>query len=249
MYPILFSFGQINIYNHGLMMVLGSIAGGFFLYHLATREKLKTNFILDLVVYSVFGGIIGARLAYFIVYFNQFNSWQEIFYLWNGGMISFGGMIGGLLFAWLILSLRKEKVLPWMDIGFIGLMLGWAIGRVGCFLNGDSVGLATNSFLGFYGRWPTQLYESSWSLIVVAFGYYLIGKRKAWKLPEGSVFLIAAASYALGRFLIDNLREEEFVLGLIKPGQLASLIIFIIALIGIIVLFKKAKMVISKEVK
>jgi len=220
----------MNFYSHGLLIGLGVLAGGLLLFYLARKKDLSTDFIFDLVVIATVGGLIGARVLYFIFYRDQFVAWYEVFYIWYGGLVSFGGLLGGILTGVFYLKARGENVWKWLDLSIIGLMTGWAIGRVGCLLNGDSVGILTTSKLAITGRFPTQVFESIWSLVVVGF-CLIFYKYKPRELGAGSVFSAGLFLYGIGRFFIDIWRDEPVLFWLIKPGQLTSLIMISIALI------------------
>lgn len=241
MYPILFSIWKINVYTHGVFIALGSIFGGIVIYFLAKKASLKTNFIFDLIVFSIIGGLIGARLLYVIVYFHSFRNITEIFYIWYGGLISYGGIIGGLLVAALYLRVKKENILKWFDLGVVGLSIGWVFGRIGCFLSGDSFGLVSNSSLAIWGRLPTQLFESFWSLMIAVICYFGLNIQKKRNLPDGLIFALGIGLYSLGRFVIDFWRDEPFYLWHLKAGQLGSLVIIIAIAIWISYLFKKER--------
>lgn len=243
MYPIIFSIGRVNIYTHGVMIALGAIVGGLAIYFIAKRKdynnEYHVEYVFDLVVFSLLGGIIGARILYVILYFNQFTSYKEMFFIWYGGLVSFGGMIGGFLTAWLILRSKKEPILKWFDLGIIGLLIGWAFGRIGCLLSGDSFGVLTSSWIAIWGRIPTQIFESVWVLICAGVLYLLLRKKEDWRLLDGTIFLSGIGLYALGRFVIDFFRDEPILFHFFHASQWGSLLIFITIVIILSQLLKK----------
>ncbi len=227
MYPIIFSIGRVNVYTHGLLMVLGVTLGGLAIYFLARKEKYDTSFLFDLLIYAFLGGLIGARMFYVIIYFHQFGTIKEALFIWYGGLVSFGGILGGLLTAYFILKTKRENIYQWFDIGAIGLMLGWAIGRIGCLLNGDSFGIINASKIAIWGRIPTQLFESAWTLLVAVGLYFIFRRKKQYNLPAGVIFFLGLAGYALGRFAIDFYRDETIFFLNLKAGQIGSIILII----------------------
>lgn len=241
MYPILFSFGRLNVYSHGLMMAIGAIAGGLIIFYLAKRKNLATNFVLDLCVFALLFGIIGSRILYVILYFDQFQRFREVFFIWYGGLVSYGGIAGGFLVAYLYLKAKKQPILKWFDIGIIGLLIGWAFGRVGCLLNGDSYGLITQSKIAIWGRIPTQIFESTWVIIAAGLCYVGLGVKAKKHLPDGIIFISGIGLYALGRFVIDFFRDEPIIVWFLKGSQVGSLIIFILAILVILYLIKYRK--------
>ncbi len=244
MYPILFSIGSVNFYTHGLMIALGALIGGTIVFYLAKKENLSRKFLFETLVYSLFLGIIGARIAYVIVYYYQFSNWYEMGLFWYGGLVSFGGMIGGFLAGGLILWRRKENVLKWFDIGVIGFLFGWAIGKIGCLLSADTPGIASKVKIAIGGQIPVALFESIWAICLGFLLLYLFLYQRGWlaKLKVGFLFLIGLAGYALGRFVIDFWRIDQIIVLKLKSGQIASLILFlIIAVLIYLYIFKRPK--------
>lgn len=237
MYPILFSIGPVNFYTHGLLIAIGCLIGGYVIFYCAKREKLPTKFLFDLLVFSLILGIIGARLAYVIAYYYQFENWHEMFFVWYGGLVSFGGIIFGFLAAALILKKRQQNILHWFDLGTIGLLVGWAFGRIGCLLSGDVPGIESTSHLAIWGTLPVALFEAIWSIIVAGILFYLYTTKRNFiqKFSDGFIFFLGLALYAIGRFVIDFFRQEN-VFYILKGGQIVSLILFISAIL--ILIFK-----------
>jgi len=242
MYPILFHLGRLNFYTHGLTIALGALLAGGTIFYLAGKKKLPRKFLFDLLVYSLFGGIVGARLVYVLIYYYQFPNWYEMFYIWYGGLVSFGGIFFGFLTAYFILKRYRQNVFQWFDLGIIGLFLGWAVGRVGCFLTGDIPGVSSSSWLAIWGQIPVSLLESFWSLILAAILLYLTLWRKELldKWQPGVLFFGGLAGYSLGRLVIDFWRDER-VFYFLRGGQIASLIILIVSVAIIIYFFRKIK--------
>lgn len=230
MYPILFSIGKVNFYTHGLMMALGCVVGGLIVYLLAKRKKYPTHFLLDTFIYSIFFGILGARLVYVIIYYYQFSNWREMFFIWYGGLVSLGGLFFGFLTAYLMLKKRKQNVFGWFDIGIIGLLFGWAIGRIGCFLAGDTPGIISSSKIAIGGQIPVALFESIWALISGMILLILFIKKKDFvaRFPSGFLFSLGWELYLLGRFFIDFFRTDSDLLIGLKASQITSLLLFIL---------------------
>ena len=233
MYPILFRIGKINFYSHGFMIAVGFLVATTVLFWLAKREKLSQDKLFDTIIYVFLIGLISSRITYFIIYYNQFNSWLDIFKFWEGGLVSWGGLIGGFIAAAIILIRQKEKVLKWFDLGTIALLTGWAFGRVGCFLNGCCHGVKSASKLTMHGMVPIQLIESAWVLILAIALFLLIKYRLIKNRFDGMIFLLGVGGYCIGRFIIDFWRQEDILFLRLKPGQIASLVV----LIGVLATF------------
>jgi phosphatidylglycerol:prolipoprotein diacylglycerol transferase len=229
MYPIIWSFGPINIYSHGLMMALGALIGGVLLYFLARRKNLPTYFILDLILFSMLAGLVGARLLFFLLYLNQFDHWYEVFFVWWGGLVSFGGLFAGLLTAALYLKNKQQSVWQWFDLSIAGILVGWAIGRVGCFLTGDVMGI---------NNYPVTLAESGWCLVAAGLCLALIFQKR-WTLKPGMIFSIGLGLYGLGRLIIDFLREENIIFWRLNLNQWGDILVLALAIIFFFIIMKK----------
>jgi phosphatidylglycerol:prolipoprotein diacylglycerol transferase len=176
------------------------------------------------------GGLLGAKILYLILYANQFAGWKQMLEIWRNGMVSFGGMAGALAVSYLYLKNKKQNIFQWFDLGIIALTAGWAIGRIGCFLNGDSTGIPTPSIWGIWGRYPTALFETVLLLAISAFCFRLYQRTKnTW--PNGLIFCLAMGLYGLGRFFIDFVQDEPIWFWHLRYGQVGSLIVMILALI------------------
>jgi phosphatidylglycerol:prolipoprotein diacylglycerol transferase len=219
MYPILFHVGGLTFTTHGFLAVLGIITGSSLLYILAKKKKIDTRYLINDVVYSVSMGVIGARVVYFLLYRDQFATWQEIFFLWNGGMVSYGGFIlGGITFV-LLFRRQKSKVYLWLDALSISFAFGLFFGRLGNIFAGEYSGI--NSKYGIGGIVPVTLYEGVYVLIIGCL--LLMTYLKNNKIKEGLIFWLFVFFYGFGRFIIDFWRDEQDLFYGISLGQIISL--------------------------
>lgn len=239
MYPILFSVKGVTVYSHGVMMAAASIVGGVVIYYVARGAKLNTKFLFDLVVFSLLGGLFVARLFYFVSYRDQFVDWREFFLIWYGGLVSFGGILGGFGVAYGFLKKRQQPIFRWLDVASVGFWVGWAVGRLGCFLNDDTPGLITNSKIAIWSRYPVALFESIYSVIIAVVLFILLKQTKI-KLKDGAIFVVGLCLYLIGRFGIDFFRDEAVILWKFNSGQLTSAAFLAIILISIGALKLKA---------
>ncbi|MBU4421618.1 prolipoprotein diacylglyceryl transferase [Patescibacteria group bacterium] len=133
--------GSIKIYTWGFFVSLGFLITLAILVRQYPKEK---NMFIDLALYIIIGAIIGSRLFYVAIYApDTLEAFKNIFKIWEGGMASFGGILGGA--SAMLLYLRKKKLNLYeyaQKIAFI-LPLGLAIGRIGCFLVNDHPGIKT----------------------------------------------------------------------------------------------------------
>ncbi|HOX40643.1 MAG TPA: prolipoprotein diacylglyceryl transferase [bacterium] len=240
MYPVLFTIKGFNFYTHGLLAVLGIVAATGILFLLAKKGKLSTVYLLDNMIYSVLFGIIGARIAYYFLYPDQFSSFKEILYLWEGGLVSYGGFVLGLIALILLWRWQKEPVLEWLDLLAIAFSLGLFLGRLGNVFAGELGGKTTISSLSMNGVIPVTLYEAILVLCIYLF-LFLIFILKKEVLRNGFLLSLFLILYGFGRLIIDFFREEKDVLWTLSAGQLASLVFGVTGLIIFMLIFPRLK--------
>ncbi len=252
MYRILFDMGPITIYSYGAMIALGFIFIIFGMRHFAPKIGLTADNATDIVIGAIFGGMVGARLYYVFVY-----NWSyylanplQVFNLREGGLVFFGGLIGGAGVVIGIIVYKKWPLWEIADVAAIFVPLGYAFGRIGCFLNGCCYGIPTDGFWGISFRelggasyYPTMLYSSFLGFLLFGFALWYRNKRTF----AGEAFIIYMAIYSIGRFLIEFLRTNPKVFGILSVGQFTGLVTIVMAGILYPILKKRNSYAISKE--
>lgn len=232
MYPILFKIGSITFYSHGVLIVLGLLAGGLLSYFLAKKNGLATEKVADNIIYISIFGIIGARIAYLVLYPSQYSSITQIFLLWNGGLVSYGGFFLGGFALMAILRFQKQPILRWFDVFSTGLFMGMAVGRVGDLLAADYGSFSDGHF------WTANpLLEAVLCIIIVIISssaFIALGSR----LRDGLVFILSLLIYTGGRFIIEFQRGDPILLMGLSLSQLFSIFIFILSLVSLTFLLK-----------
>ena len=232
--PELFSIGSLEVRYYGLIYVLGFIIAFLYLNYQRKKQKLELSKdqIYDLMLYLVIGVVLGARI--FEVLFWQpsyyFNNPLQIIAIWNGGMSFHGGLIGAVISAYLFCKKNNFSLLKLLDIIVIPGVFALALGRIGNLFNSEIYGTATSVSWCFNFpntencRHPYQIYAALKRFLV--FGILLILNKKEHK--NGYIFFMGIFLLAIGRFLLDFLREDIRWLGL-SLGQYFSLAIILIA--------------------
>lgn len=242
---ILFHIGSYGVRSYGLVVALAILLGMGVAYFLARNTKYRDH-VVNLSMYSIIGAIVGARIWH--VFFFQWpyysKNLDQIFTFWNGGIAIQGAIIGGILTA--IIYTRYHKLNFWelADIMAPAIILGQAVGRIACFLNGDAFGAPTNSGFGIvyppgtmaydtYGSqplWPAEVWEGQWDLIV--FGILIALKNANVKWTTGFIFLAYNILYSIGRFSLEFLRGDSFrYLFNWTAGQWTSVIVIFLSII------------------
>lgn len=222
----LFQIGNLTVYTHGFFLVMGIMLASFLMYYAAKRGSLPTEHLLDYIVYTVLFGIIGARVAFYLLYSQQFSNFIDLFKIWQGGLVSYGGFITGIIAFVLIVRSSKEKILPWLDILAISLLLGLAVGRFGSFLSGELAGLPSSGIFQVRGLFPVTLAEAFWNLalfVLLSVVYF----RNNTKIKPGILTLEVLMLYAIGRFIIEFFRNDSTMVIGLSLSQLVLAVIFV----------------------
>ncbi|MFH1291636.1 MAG: prolipoprotein diacylglyceryl transferase family protein, partial [bacterium] len=210
-----FNIGPLTIQVWGIFVSLGLLTAVYFAYRMARKYMLSAEVILDMAIWALVGGLIVARVFHVVFYQLGFYIQYpiEILKFWQGGASSLGGFMGAGLAVWLFAKKRKFKLkefLPYADISALSLWLGWAIGRLGCFMIHDHPGQLSNFFLAVNmpggARHDLGLYDSL--LALVLFISYLLLFKFLVKIHCGLVAVCSFIDYAIVRFLLDFLRVD-----------------------------------------
>ena len=241
MHPILFTLGPLTIYTYGVMMVAAFLAGTWLAAHAAEAlpaqlRAISAEQMLDFTSLSLLSGLAGGRLLYILLQWRVFlEAPLEVFALWHGGLVWYGGFLGGMLGAWFYTRASRLSYLRVMDQFIPFLALGHAIGRVGCFFNGCCYGRPTTAWYGvtFPGQMkavlPTQLFESA-GLFFLYIALRLLQRPAVLRAP-GKVLGAYLMGYAALRFSLEYSRGDQAIwwMGL----TLAQLISVAAGLLGV----------------
>jgi phosphatidylglycerol:prolipoprotein diacylglycerol transferase len=270
MHPILFEIPGLNfkVRAFGVMVALGFLLGSWILGRLAARyghdPKGDPQRYASITSWIVIGVILGARLMYVVVETLQGSQVGQgfledplsIFYVWQGGLVMYGGMLGAIGFGMFRAWQLGVAPVHALDLGLVAGFVGQAIGRVGCLLVGDDHGkvvpegwswlpfpitlrvpdpLPEESLFGLQNAglqlWATQPLMSLKALLVAFIGWQMLKHRKY----AGQVSLVVLLSYSVLRFGVEMLRGDS-VRGLwfgnsISTSQLVSLVVGTFALV------------------
>lgn len=228
MHPILFTLWGRPIHVYGLMAALGLIAAMIHWSWLGRRQNRPAGLGADLAIWMTVGGLLGARAAYVIAHWTYFasNLW-EIPRIDHGGLIYYGGLLGGTAGCLLLVRSRGMKLWEIGDFACTGLPLAQAFGRIGCFFNGCCYGQETSFKLSVFAegaqRHPVQLYESAICLAI----YAALLAHTARKRPPGTTLALYLVLYPPARFLLEFLRGDSRMMG---PGLNAAQIVSLVLL-------------------
>jgi phosphatidylglycerol:prolipoprotein diacylglycerol transferase len=248
MFPTLVKIGNFEITTFGLMMFLAFVIAGWVLARQFRHYGLDEDVASSIVVAGALGGILGAKVYYAIL----FGDWHLLFD--RAGLVWYGGLIGGFLACSWVVWRRKVPYLTAADAAAPALSIGYAIGRIGCFLVGDDYGGPTDAWYGVafpkgappttaaelrhFGVpvdpsipdyqvlkvHPTQLYETFAGLLM--FGILMwLNKRPHRRGLAWGLFLIMLG---IERFLVEIVRaKDDRFLGPFTVAQLISVLMVI----------------------
>ena len=212
--------GPLSISPHGIGIAVGFLLGARLMLPAAARKGISEDDVYALLTRAAIGAIIGARIAYVINHFGDYDNPLDIFKIWEGGISLLGGFLGAIALA--LPEMRKRGHSFWkvMDAAAPGMALGVIIGRLGDLVVADHLGKPTDSFLGYECPPPSVETASPcvadvvWQpalldfvLTIVLLGVLLrLRKKERW---DGFLIMFFAVWYGLGRILEDFLRVDE----------------------------------------
>lgn len=251
-YPILLTVGSFELRSYGVVIAFAILASYMLGRQEASRRNMDPRLVEDFAFFAILFGILGARL-YYVAFFDPGMFLRQplmVLALWKGGLAIHGALLAGLLTG--IWFCRKHAISFWTfaDTLAPALILGQAIGRLACFLNGDAYGIPTTvpwavTFTDPHAlaplgvpRHPTQLYEMGLNLLL--FGLLWILRKR--RLVPGQLFLLYAGGYAVIRFVVETFREDQLQFaGGVSAAQTLSVLVFVGTLLGFALLRRKGR--------
>jgi phosphatidylglycerol:prolipoprotein diacylglycerol transferase len=258
MLPVLFRLGPLTIRTYGVAVALAFLFGILLVRRGAKQRGINPDSAYDIVLAAMLGGIIGARIVYVMKNWSEFaQNPLEIFATWQGGLVFYGGLIGGTLAVLLaIVRIRRLPMGKVADIVAPALALGSAIGRLGCFCNGCCYGKQTGvpwaitftdsasaaSPLGTPLH-PTQLYEFSYNILILA---VLLWAEKRFK-SDGLLFWLFITLYGLFRFIVEFFRTNPVAFAGMSASQIFSALMFVVGISVIVFRYSGRKQMVVER--
>lgn len=257
-YPssILLNLGQLTIHWYGLCVVLAIGTAIFVSIKLGKYYHINKETILDLAIYLIIGGILGARIYEIFLEFPYYShNPLSIIKIWEGGLAIHGALIGGILAAFYFAKKNKLSLIKLIALVTPSMAIGQSIGRWGNWFNQELFGLPSNlpwsipieiinrplQYINFSYFHPTFLYESIGSFFIFCL---LLLLTYRWKnnlnIKQSKIIIFTYLfSYSILRFSLEFIKIDQtpILLGLRWP-QIACLITIIISLIILFSAFK-----------
>jgi len=258
-YPLVLRLGPFALTGYGIMMMAGFLMAGWAMQLDLRNRGFDEEYAADIVVAAVVGGLVGAKLWYVIVAGDLDSLFRRGGFVWYGGLI--GGIVAVLANGWRL----KVPARYTMEITAAPLALGYAIGRVGCFLVNDDYGIPTTlpwglkfphglppSTVAELSRMnvtfppgtdpntvvavhPTQIYETVMMFLV----FWLLWRLRDHKHAIGWRFSVYLLLAAVERFLVEFVRaKDDRWLGPLSLAQLTSIAMVIAGIAVFVRLYK-----------
>jgi phosphatidylglycerol:prolipoprotein diacylglycerol transferase len=267
MYPVLIQIGGFTVTSFGVMMALAFLVAGWVASRELARVGLDPEQAWDMVGYAAVFGILGSKIYYMIL------NWQDTMADPMRALLSRSGLVwyGGLILAAAVIAWRvKKSGMPFgrmADASALALAIGYAIGRMGCFLVGDDYGRPSDlpwavafpkgappstaaNLREFgvdipanvppdtvYAVHPTQLYEVGMSLII----FFILKRMQPRLATPGMLFMVWVALAGVERFIVEIFRaKDDRFLGVLTVAQLISVLLMAAGVAGVAYLARRA---------
>ena len=247
---VAFAIGSFQVYWYGLIIATGLILALVYAHFSAKRYNVDGSKLMNCVFAGIITGIIGARLYFCIFKWDYYGSHPlEIFWIHEGGLAIYGGIIGALLGGLGVAKIQKMKFMPILDITMVGFLIGQGLGRWGNFFNQEAYGTPTGLPWGMMSEGtlgeavhPCFLYESLWCLLGVAVLHFYGKYRQRY---AGQIFYLYLVWYGFERMIVEGLRTDSLYLPFqlfgmdIRVSQVLSFAIFVTGIVFLIINRKK----------
>jgi phosphatidylglycerol:prolipoprotein diacylglycerol transferase len=245
LYPVLVTLGDFTLSTYEVAMTAAFLVAILLAYRRAPKDGIDQGLVLDVCLWIVIGSLVGARVLFILTKLDDYmRDPIEILKFWRGGLVYYGGVVGGVLAVYLVLRRRKQAFFPVADLLAPYLMLGYGIHRsLGCFMAGCCFGKPTGLPWGVvfpegsaaavaHGSGnpvhPTQLYTALAAFVI--FGLLLWYRRR--KPFPGAVAIALFLLYAVSRFTIEFFRGDP-IRGFIGPLSTSQVISVGMALLSV----------------
>jgi phosphatidylglycerol:prolipoprotein diacylglycerol transferase len=255
--PVLFHllFG-LPLYAYGAMLFLSVIVGRYVALRLAERDGMNPKVLDRCALWTLAAALAGARLLFVVTNPDQIDEVADVYRWWNGGLVAYGGFLGGFLGTVVFCRIHRIRALAWADCVVASLCIGLMLTRLGCFLAGCDFGQPWD------GPWairfpagspafdqqrlqgllppgamqslpvhPTQLYESLAGFVLLVLVMMVRRRRTA----VGQPFLAFVLGYAVLRFGIEIVRADpqRGAVGPLSTSQFIAVATFISAAVSL----------------
>jgi phosphatidylglycerol:prolipoprotein diacylglycerol transferase len=199
------------------------------------KRKGLPDFAYDLGLVMLLAGLVGGRITYYLQFYDRYagKSFLEFFKIWEGGLVFYGGAIGGLLAGVIFIRRKQLPLADALDVAAVATPVAMAFGRLGCFLHGCchggrcdagySLGVVfpqgspvhthqlENGWISAASEQalpvhPVQLYQFTHDMLLFAL---LLLYARSGRAPRGGLMPLLFVMYGVGRFSLEALRGDH----------------------------------------
>ncbi|MBQ8740970.1 MAG: prolipoprotein diacylglyceryl transferase [Clostridia bacterium] len=246
------------VYWYGIIIALGFMLAIIYGMKNAKRFNVDTDKMLDVIIVTTPVSILCARTYYVIFDGVKLESIGDFFGFGGGGFSGiaiYGAVIGAFACGAIMCKIKKIKIFDMFDLAATAFLIGQGIGRWGNFMNQEAYGTFTgSSWFGMQSNrtiaemgeglvHPCFLYESIWCIA----GFFVLNYFSKKRRFSGEITLMYCVWYGFERAVVENLRTDSLMIGNLRVSVLVSVIIFIAALVTLIVIRQKQKVVVGDD--
>lgn len=241
MIPQTISLGPISLHFYGIFVALALISGVLLARHRAKKYKIAQEKVEEAVIFLALPVLVGARLYHVLDFWDYYGkNPAKIIAFWEGGIGIYGALILGVGALYSYTKLKKLSFFSFADLFAPSVALAQAIGRIGNFFNQEGFGPPTNLpwkvlvpegkrpeiFLDKHFFHPTFFYEAILNFAIFLTLIFLARRKNN---PPGFIFGSYVILYSTGRFFLEFLRLDTWVIDEFKVAQVISLLGLIFA--------------------
>lgn len=253
MYPVLLDLGKFSIHTYGFFVAMGFLIAIWFSIREAKRCGMDPEIIIDLSFYVLIAAIVGSRVAYVATVPGEFSANPlEMFKIWKGGLVFYGGFAGAMLAAIFYFKIKHLPIWKICDIIAPSLALGHFLGRIGCFFAGCCYGKTCDLPWSItfdnpaslaplnIPLHPTQLYSSGSNLLI----FFILITLRRYRKFEGQIFWAYILLYGITRSVIEISRGDYRggeIMDILSVSQTMGCTLAIVAVVMLVVLAGKTR--------
>jgi len=240
----LLQIGSLTVYGYGLMIAIGVVVAYTVGEYRAKKQGLSPDELFWITISCLVGGIIGAKLLFYIVEFKEVLRNPKILLDIVHGFVVYGGIIGGIGVGYLYCRLKKLPFLKYFDLVMPSIAIAQGFGRVGCMFAGCCYGRETQSW--FHVIYETSefapngvaLIPTQLIMAVLNFAHFFVLAFLTKKVVKysGQVAGFYLIFYSIGRFFLEYLRNDpRGTVKLLSTSQFISIFIVLAGVITILI--------------
>jgi phosphatidylglycerol:prolipoprotein diacylglycerol transferase len=246
--PVILHLGNFVLTWYSLAIIAAISIGVLLAAREGLRKGIAKDHIYSVALWAVVAGIVGARLFHVVdrIDYYIFNP-MAILAFQRGGLAIWGGVAGGVMAGAIYTRFKGLSLARLADAAAPALLAGQIIGRLGCIVNGDAYGGATDLPWGFVYTHPDALiprslwgipthpypvYEMMWNLAALSLLWMLRTRLKI----DGLLFFGYVFLYSLGRIFLTFVRQEQIWFWGLQEAQVVALFALLMSILAAVYL-------------